>query len=137
MLGQIPTNSYSADEVVSPYVYVFYVSFGLAFVLTPVMRAVALYYGIIDHPDKLRKMHKTPVAYLGGVAVCIAWLGGLAVSEVLHLHRIDPGWPTDALGNAHPIIRFGLVVGALLIALLGLWDDVYKLEPWMKIVGQV
>ena len=137
MLGQIPTNSYSADEVVSPYVYVFYVSFALAFVLTPVMRAVALYYGIIDHPDKVRKMHKTPVAYLGGVAVFIGWLGGLAVSELCHLHRIDPGWPTDAVGIAHPIMRFGLVVGALLIALLGLWDDVYKLEPWMKIAGQV
>jgi UDP-GlcNAc:undecaprenyl-phosphate GlcNAc-1-phosphate transferase len=137
MLAQLPTNSYSADEVVSPYVYVFYVSFLLAFVLTPIMRAVALYYGIIDHPDKIRKMHKAPVAYLGGVAVFIAWLGGLAISELLHLHRIDPGWPTDAAGIAHPIIRFGVVVGALLIALLGLWDDVYKLEPWMKIAGQV
>ena len=90
------------------------------------MRAVALYYGIIDHPDKIRKMHKEPVAYLGGVAVFVAWLGGLAISELCHLHRIDPGWPTDAIGNAHPIIRFGLVVGALLIALLGLWDDVYE-----------
>jgi UDP-GlcNAc:undecaprenyl-phosphate GlcNAc-1-phosphate transferase len=137
MLAQLPSNSYSADDVVAPYVYVFYVSFGLAFVLTPVMRAVAMYYGIIDHPDKIRKMHKAPVAYLGGVAVFVAWLGGLAISELLHLHRIDPGWPTDAAGIAHPIIRFGVVVGGLLIALLGLWDDVYKLEPWMKIAGQV
>jgi len=137
MPGQFPINSYSADEVVSPYIYVFYLSFVLAFVLTPIMRAIALYYGIIDHPDKIRKMHKEPVAYLGGVAVFIAWLGGVAVSEMLRLHRIDPGWPTDAAGMAHPIIRFGVVIGALLIALLGLWDDVYKLEPWMKIAGQI
>jgi UDP-GlcNAc:undecaprenyl-phosphate GlcNAc-1-phosphate transferase len=137
MPGQFPINSYSADEVVSPYIYVFYLSFALAFVLTPIMRAIALYYGIIDHPDKIRKMHKEPVAYLGGVAVFIAWLGGVAVSELLHLHRIDPGWPTDVVGMAHPIIRFGIIVGALLIALLGLWDDVYKLEPWMKIAGQI
>jgi len=137
MLGQIPTNFYSADEVVSPYIYVFYVAFILSFILTPVMRAIALYYGIIDHPDKIRKIHREPVAYLGGVAVFVAWLGGLTVSELLRLHRIDPGWPTDLTGVAHPMIRFGLVVGALLIALLGLWDDVYKLEPWMKIGGQV
>ena len=137
LLGQIPTNLYSADQVVSPYIYVFYASFILAFIFTPVMRAVAMYYGIIDHPDKIRKMHSTPVAYLGGVAVFIAWLGGLTVSEVLRLHRTDPGWPTDAAGIAHPIIHFGIIVGALLIALLGLWDDIYKLRPWMKIGGQV
>lgn len=137
MLAQIPTNFYSADEVVSPYIYVFYAAFILAFVLTPVMRAVALYYGIIDHPDRIRKMHSEPVAYLGGVAVFVGWLGGLAISEMLRLHRIDPGWPTDGFGVAHPIIRFGIVVGALLIALLGLWDDVYKLDPWMKIGGQI
>ena len=137
MPSQFPTNSYSADDVVSRYIYVFYLSFVLAFVLTPVMRAIAMYYGIIDHPDKIRKMHKEPVAYLGGVAVFIAWLGGLAISELCRLHRIDPGWPTDGMGIAHPIIRFGVVVGAMLIALLGLWDDVYKLEPWLKIAGQV
>src|SRR6266481_6081047 len=112
MLGQIPTNFYSADEVVSPYIYVFYVAFILSFILTPVMRAIALYYGIIDHPDKIRKIHREPVAYLGGVAVFVAWLGGLTVSELLRLHRIDPGWPTDLTGVAHPMIRFGLVVGA-------------------------
>jgi UDP-GlcNAc:undecaprenyl-phosphate GlcNAc-1-phosphate transferase len=137
LLGQIPTNIYSADQVISPYIYVFYASFILAFVFTPVMRAVAMYYGIIDHPDKIRKMHSLPVAYLGGVAVFIAWLGGLTVSEICRQHRIDPGWPTDAAGVAHPIIRFGIVVGALMIALLGLWDDIYKLRPWMKIGGQV
>lgn len=135
--SQIPTQFYSADQVLAPYMYVFVVAFLLAFVLTPVMRAVAVFYGIIDHPDRMRKMHKTPVAYLGGVAVFIAWLGGLAISESLRLHRIDPGWPVDAAGAAHPIIRFGIVVGALLISLLGLWDDVYKLDPWMKIAGQI
>lgn len=137
VLGQIPTSVFSADQVVGPYIYVFYAAFILAFILTPIMRAVAMYYGIIDHPDKLRKIHKLPVAYLGGVAVFVAWLGGLTVSEMLHLHRVDPGWPTDAMGVAHPIIRFGIVVGALMIALLGLWDDVYKLDPWMKIGGQI
>src|SRR5690242_12047581 len=103
MLAQIPTRVYSADEVVAPYTYVFYVSFIVAFIFTPVMRAVAIYYGIIDRPDRLRKMHSVPVAYLGGVAVFLGWLAGLAVSEVLRLHRIDPGWPTDASGIAHPI----------------------------------
>ena len=136
-LGQIPTKVYSADEVISPYIYVFYTAFLLAFVFTPVMRKVAVYYGIIDQPDRMRKIHKVPVAYLGGIAVFVGWLGGLAVSELLRLHRIDPGWPTDSAGIAHPIVRFGIVVGGLIIVLLGLWDDLFKLKPWMKIAGQI
>lgn len=137
MLAQFTTRIYSIDEVVAPYIYVFYVAFLLAFILTPIMRAVAVYYGAIDKPDKIRKLHRVPVAYLGGVAVFVGWLGGLAVSELLRLHRVDPGWPTDGSGVAHPIIRFSIVIGALLIVLLGLWDDFYKLRPRMKILGQV
>ncbi len=131
VLGQIPTKVFTVDEVLSNYVYVFYASFAVAFVFTPIMRAVALYYGIIDQPDR-RKMHKVPVAYLGGVAVFVAWLTGLAVSQYLTLHRIDPGWPTN-----HPKIHFGIVVGAILIVILGLWDDILGLRPWVKILGQV
>lgn len=137
LLAQIPSRAYTADEVLSPYIYVFYAAFIIAFLFTPVMRAVAMHYGIIDQPDRLRKMHNVPVAYLGGAAVFLGWLGGLAVSEVLRLHRVDPGWPTDSLGIAHPIIPFGIVLGALMIVLLGLWDDVYKLRPGMKILGQI
>ena len=136
-LAQIQTRAYSVDEVVAPYVYVFYVAFVVAFIFTPVMRAVAMHYGIIDRPDRIRKMHTVPVAYLGGVAVFLGWLAGLAVSELLRLHRVDPGWPTDASGLAHPIIPFGIVLGALMIVVLGLWDDVYKIQPGMKILGQI
>ena len=68
-LAQIPTQVFSADEVVSPYIYVFYAAFLLAFIFTPIMQTVASYYGIIDEPDNHRKMHSSPVAYLGGVAV--------------------------------------------------------------------
>ncbi len=131
VLGQIPTKIFSVDQVLSNYIYVFYASFAVAFVFTPIMRAVALFYGIIDRPDG-RKMHKVPVAYLGGVAVFLGWLTGLAVSQYLTLHRIDPGWPTN-----HPKIHFSIVVGALLIVILGLWDDILGLPPWVKIVGQV
>jgi UDP-N-acetylmuramyl pentapeptide phosphotransferase/UDP-N-acetylglucosamine-1-phosphate transferase len=54
------------------------------------MRTVASYYGIIDEPDNVRKMHSTPVAYLGGVAVFLGWIAGLALSQFLHLHRSEP-----------------------------------------------
>src|SRR5437870_3575086 len=82
---------FSADEVASPYVYVFFAAYLVAFLFTPIMRSVAIYYGIIDQPDHERKMHTTPVAYLGGVAVFLGWMAGLAMSQFLRLHRADPG----------------------------------------------
>lgn len=130
-LAQIPTQVFSADEVVSPYIYVFYASFLLAFVFTPVMQAVASYYGIIDEPDSIRKMHSTPVAYLGGVAVFLGWITGLAMSQFLQLHRTEPGL------LPHLKVPFSIVVGASVIVLLGLWDDIKHINPWMKIGGQI
>ncbi len=132
MLAQIPTKVFTADQVLSPYIYVFYVAFIVSFLFTPVMRIVALYYGIIDEPDNVRKMHSVPIAYLGGVAVFLGWMAGLAVSQLLVLHRIEPGWPTP-----HPVVKFSIVIGALMIVMLGLWDDTIRVRPWVKIVGQL
>src|SRR2546423_1918026 len=82
-LGAVPTTStpvvpdvshfFTTNDVLSPYVWVFYTAFIISFFMTPVMQAVAMYYGIIDQPDKLRKIHSRPVAYLGGVSVFLGW----------------------------------------------------------------
>lgn len=132
VLAQIPSRLYSADDILSPYIYVFYAAFTCSFIFTPIMRYVAIHYRVVDEPDGLRKVHKVPVAYLGGVAIFLGWLAGLAISQFLQLHRVEPGWPTTA-----PIVKFSLVMGGLSIALLGLWDDIAKLSPKAKIIGQV
>src|SRR3954463_3516157 len=74
---------FSADSVLSPYIYVFYAAYLVAFVFTPILRAVAIHYGIIDQPDGVRKMHTVAVAYLGGLAVFLGWLTGLSMSQFL------------------------------------------------------
>jgi len=123
--------AFSMSDVLSPYIYVFYAAFLVSFFFTPLMQAVALHYGIIDQPDNIRKVHKAPVAYLGGIAVFLGWLTGLATSQFLSLHRQDPGRPS------HVLIAFGIVAGASLIVLLGLWDDVKHIKPYTKIAGQI
>src|SRR5688572_33492920 len=95
LLAQLHTGVYTVDQIVPPYIYVFYAAFLVSFLLTPLMRVVALYYGIIDRPDNVRKMHTVPIAYLGGVAVFMGWLAGLAISQFLVLHRYEVGWPTS------------------------------------------
>ncbi|MGD0540932.1 MAG: MraY family glycosyltransferase [Tepidisphaeraceae bacterium] len=119
----------SWDTVLSPHVYVFYAAWLVSFIFTPIMRAIANYYGIIDHPDHLRKLHKSPVAYLGGVAVFMGWLAGLATSQ-LHI-------PDAEIGSPHLQVKLNIVFGALIIVLLGLWDDVKRIPPRNKILGQV
>jgi len=121
---------FGADAVLSPYVYVFYAAFFVSIVFTPVMRTVATYYGIIDNPDNLRKMHRQPVAYLGGVAVFMGWLTGLATTQFLGVHRPEPEFP------AHVTVNFAIVAGACVIVVLGLWDDVFHIRPRAKLLGQ-
>lgn len=121
----------TADKMLEGYTWVFYGAFLVSFLFTPVMRVVASYYGIVDRPDRLRKMHSAPVAYLGGIAVFLGWLTGLAISQFRRLPVQDPGLPD------HVTIYFSIVAGACVIIVLGLWDDVFGIKPWVKIAGQV
>ena len=125
------TQLLSADDVLGPYVYVFIAAFILAFVFTPVMRSIAIYYNIIDKPDLVRKMHLAPVAYLGGVAVFIGWLGGMAMTQFLRLHVSAPGLDDRVR------IPMSIIVAALIVVTLGLWDDVKHISPKLKITGQL
>ncbi len=68
---------------------------------------------------------------MGGVAVFLGWIAGLALSQFLSLHRSEPG----LLPYVH--VRFSIVLGACVIVILGLWDDIRRINPWMKIGGQV
>jgi UDP-GlcNAc:undecaprenyl-phosphate/decaprenyl-phosphate GlcNAc-1-phosphate transferase len=132
MLAVSPSSDITAtaDEVLSPYIYVFIVSWSVAFVMTPVMQSIAMYYHIIDEPDLVRKLHSAPVAYLGGVAVFLGWLAGLAVTQYLHVHRIDP-----KLFHLH--VPVSIVIASSMIVILGLFDDIHKTRPWIKIGTQV
>ena len=138
MLGVLAAESltglkyFTADKVLSPYVFVFYAAYGISFLFTPVLRHIAVHYGYIDEPDGLRKFHHTPVAYLGGVAVFLGWLSGLAISQFLTPHYIPEGMPLNRL-----VISFAIIVAACVVVLLGLWDDVIRISPWMKITGQL
>jgi UDP-GlcNAc:undecaprenyl-phosphate GlcNAc-1-phosphate transferase len=117
------------DDVLSPHIYVFYAAFLVSFFFTPVMRMIANYYGVVDLPDQIRKLHTAPVAYLGGVAVYLGWVAGLAMSQ-LHL-------PMDEIGSPHLRVKISIVVGATTIIILGLWDDLKRIRPSLKVTGQI
>jgi UDP-GlcNAc:undecaprenyl-phosphate GlcNAc-1-phosphate transferase len=99
----------------------YFVAFALALilsaVLTPFVRRIALRYGIVDHPGK-RKVHQQPIAYLGGLAIFLAFV--IAVAAHLAFSR-----QLDAL-----------LVGCAILVVVGAIDDVRGLSPWVKLAWQ-
>lgn len=95
---------------------------GLALVVswlgTPWVRRLAFRCGALDRPDE-RKVHSTEMPRLGGLAVYVGFLSGIAWLGVSSL----------------PLI--GLLVGVTLVVLLGAVDDVRGVSPRVKLAGQV
>lgn len=123
LLAQTEPQRQAVGAVVSPRMGVFFVAFFLSFLLTPIMRALALRNGIIDAPDLQRKEHLKPVAYLGGVAIFVGWFAGAVLCFTL--------WNTTAN------VMVSIILGAAAIHITGLLDDVYHISPRVKVGGQL
>jgi UDP-GlcNAc:undecaprenyl-phosphate GlcNAc-1-phosphate transferase len=99
------------------------IGFGMAFalsaLLTPLVRRIALKYGIVDHPSEERKIHRHAIAYLGGLAMFVAF-----ATSVLVL--ISPSRQLLAL-----------LLGCAVLVIVGVIDDIRKLSPWTKLFFQL
>lgn len=95
------------------------VALALALYFTPVIRKGALQYGVVDAPDGKLKVHGTPVAYLGGVAIFLSFLFALSLTYTF---------------NARVL---ALLLASSIIVMLGLFDDLKVLTPGAKILGQL
>jgi UDP-GlcNAc:undecaprenyl-phosphate GlcNAc-1-phosphate transferase len=101
-------------------------SFGLAAVLaflvalygTPIARAAALRFGVVDQPDGKLKTHKDPVPYFGGLAI---YLG--VIIPLCLFYQFDKS-------------VLSILLAGTLVLLLGLIDDFGVLTPAAKFVGQ-
>jgi len=93
--------------------------------LTPVMRKIAVKIGAVDRPNLDRKTQKEPVPYLGGVAIAI----GITVASFGALLYSD--FSTETFGKA-----LSVLLPAILISAMGLYDDLKGLEPWPRLVAQ-
>lgn len=123
-------------DIFHGYIGVFVVAFLVTTIVTPVMRRLAVENGIVDHPHESRKVHRVPIAYLGGVAVFLGMLAAFAFSF------FGPDLP-DALYQVHSenddqrLLPLSILLGMTVITIIGLWDDVFGLDPRLKIGGQL
>lgn len=106
-----------------------FVAFVSSFALTPLVRNLANRRGWVDEPDG-RKIHHCPMPRLGGIPIALAY--SLAFGA-LFLLGLDGGrivWA--ARGEI-----WSLLPAAIMIFAVGIMDDVFRLNPWQKIAGQI
>lgn len=115
--------------------YEYFISFTLAFIVafsaTPVAKRLAFKVGAVDVPKDERRMHKEPIARLGGFAI----IAGFFVSILFSI-------TSAKLLNADSAINFdfkflGLMIGSVIIAVMGVIDDIKALSAKLKFPIQI
>jgi UDP-GlcNAc:undecaprenyl-phosphate/decaprenyl-phosphate GlcNAc-1-phosphate transferase len=104
----------------------------LSFVLTPVVRRVAVRFDAVDLPGH-RRVNTSPVPRGGGVAVAAAFiivsLGLLAANNVVHFVKIPISIDARDL--------LGLFLGGILATAFGVVDDALDLRARWQFAGQL
>jgi UDP-GlcNAc:undecaprenyl-phosphate GlcNAc-1-phosphate transferase len=91
----------------------------ISVIITPFIIKLAFRIGALDIPRDNRRVHKTPVPLIGGLAIYLSF--ALTVLIFLPLSRTIAG----------------LLAGGTFIMIAGLIDDVHPLKPRMKLVLQI
>lgn len=95
------------------------VAFGITFFVTPVVKSFAVQVGAIDVPDHKRHIHQHPIPRMGGLAIFIGFiLAVLLFADITTYVR-------------------GILLGAILIAVVGAIDDILNLNAWLKFGVQI
>ena len=107
------------------YFSLFVISYLLVGALTPVMRKIAIATDVVDRPNSSHKSHKKAVPYLGGVAIIIGVITVSYSASLFSQFTSSTFWlATSVLGPA------------LLLGLIGLWDDIRNLPPLPRFIAQ-
>jgi UDP-GlcNAc:undecaprenyl-phosphate GlcNAc-1-phosphate transferase len=107
------------------YFLLFVSAYLLVGALTPLMRKIAIATKVVDQPNASHKSHKQPVPYLGGVAIIIGIVSISYSTSLVSNFTSTTFWlATSVLGPA------------LILGLIGLWDDVKNLPPLPRFIAQ-
>ncbi len=138
--------SSAAQRVVASW-WVLACGAGIALALVPMVRWVALRWGIVDHPGE-RKVHAGAKPLLGGLAVYSAFIATISLNFIAF--RYGSRFPfltshMDEIVNLATGIGavrtelYALMIGASVVLVTGLLDDFYgeRFPVLLKVLGQV
>ena len=89
------------------------------------MRRIAIATDVVDKPNTTHKSHKQPVPYLGGVAIIIGIIIISYSTSLVSNFTVDIFW-----------LATSVLAPALILGLIGLWDDMKNLPPLPRFVAQ-
>ncbi|MEN6372974.1 MAG: MraY family glycosyltransferase [Armatimonadota bacterium] len=98
------------------------VAFIGSFLLTPLVRKLAIKAGVIDQPSE-RRVHVTPTPRWGGLAIYIAFIAAVIIAV-----KLDPH-----VGINKQML--GVLLGGTVIAIAGMLDDKYDFPPYAQILA--
>ena len=91
----------------------------IAFITTPVVKSLAERVGAVYVPKDGRRMHDHPIPRMGGLAIFLGFLLSALVFVPLSQSMR------------------GMLLGAILIVILGIFDDIYALPALPKLLVQI
>jgi UDP-GlcNAc:undecaprenyl-phosphate GlcNAc-1-phosphate transferase len=109
------------------YIWVFLACAGTTFVVTPIVRRLAVRFGAIYQPND-RTVHAVATPTMGGIAMYAGFLVGLGVSQVL------PFFSKMNHGSAEPLAA---LVTCTAIVGLGVIDDKRGVSALAKLTAQI
>ena len=92
----------------------------LSFLATPLVKHLAMRVGAMDVPKDNRRMHSIPIPRMGGLAIFIGFL----LSVLVFSQGLDQNFRS-------------ILLGAIVIVILGVFDDKYALGAKLKLVVQL
>ena len=108
------------------YLVIFGSSILISFLLTWFVRNLAMGRGWVGPPLQQRDLHAIPLPRLGGIAIFLAFLMSVTVTFLANLY-----FPSLGLGS--PIrTLLTLLVPATIVFLLGAYDDIFTVGPYVK-----
>ena len=87
-------------------------AFAVSYFMVPSVKRFAESVGAIDMPNA-RRINKVPIPRMGGIAIFC----GFMVSAILFVDLTDQ-------------VK-GILIGSVIIAVMGGFDDIYNLSPWV------
>jgi len=110
---------YIDKAVIADVMIALVVALAISFAATPLVRRLAFRIGAVDVPKDNRRMHKHPIPRLGGLAIFLGFL-----ISVLIFAQIGKEMQ-------------GILIGAVIIVILGIVDDVKSLPAKLKLAVQL
>ncbi len=101
----------------------FAIAFAVTLLTTPMAKGFAYKFKAVDFP-RSRGMNNEPVPRMGGLAIVLGFMSAIIIMSLY-------------IEDFHTKRFIGFIIGAIIITVVGIFDDVYELSAKFKLLVQI